>query len=53
MIHQALHLKDRFPFLAEEGRDPTLTTYLPYNASPSDARHPAILECKERWNTNW
>lgn len=29
MLHQRIHLKDVFPFLGENGRDPVLTTYLP------------------------
>ena len=29
MIHEALHLKDRFPFLGEDGKDPKVTIYLP------------------------
>lgn len=31
MQHITIHLKDRFPFLGEAGKDPVLTTYLPYN----------------------
>lgn len=45
MTHKDIQLKDRFPFLGEEGRNPTLTTYIPYNASPSDSPRPAILVC--------
>lgn len=31
MINQTIHLKDRFPFLGENGRDPILDTYIPIN----------------------
>ena len=31
MTYDVLHLKEQFPFLGENGADPTLTLYLPYN----------------------
>ena len=31
MTYDVLHLKDYFPLLGENGADPTLTLYLPYN----------------------
>ena len=46
MIHEVVHLKDRFPFLGEDGKDPLLTTYLPYNMvemNRQDQLRPAIL----------
>lgn len=48
MTHELIHLKDRFPFLGEEGQDPTLTTYLPYNMTEmkrQDQKRPTILLC--------
>lgn len=48
MTHEIIHLKDRFPFLGEEGRDPILTTYLPYNMTEmkrQDQKRPTILLC--------
>ena len=29
-----IHLKEYFPFLGEEGRDPVLNAYLPYDENP-------------------
>ena len=31
MTYDVLHLKEQFPLLGENGADPTLTMYLPYN----------------------
>lgn len=48
MQHITIHLKDRFPFLGEEGKDPVLTTYLPYNMTEmnrQDQKRPSILLC--------
>ena len=48
MIHEVVHLKDHFPFLGAEGKDPTLTLYLPYNMTEmnrQDQKRPAILLC--------
>lgn len=48
MTHEVIHLKDRFPFLGDEGRDPVLTTYLPYNMAEmkrQGQKRPAILLC--------
>ncbi|MBP3304771.1 MAG: alpha/beta hydrolase [Oscillospiraceae bacterium] len=48
MKHEVIHLKEHFPFLGEEGRDPLLTTYLPYNmpeTNRQDQKRPAILLC--------
>lgn len=43
-----IHLKERFPLLGEDGKDPVLTTYLPYNMSQmnrQDLKRPTILLC--------
>lgn len=43
-----IHLKDHFPFLGEEGKDPVLTAYLPYNLTEmhwEDIRRPSVLLC--------
>lgn len=48
MKHEVLHLKDRFPFLGENGCDPTLTIYLPFNLTEmnrQDLLRPSILIC--------
>lgn len=48
MKHIIVHLKDRFPFLGEDGKDPVLTTYLPYNMTEmnrQDQKRPSILLC--------
>lgn len=48
MQHTTVHLKDHFPFLGENGCDPLLTTYLPYNMTEmkrQDQKRPAILLC--------
>ena len=48
MLHKVIHLKDHFPFLGEDGKDPTLTAYVPENMHEmdwSDKKHPSILVC--------
>lgn len=48
MKHTVYHLKDIFPFLGENGRDPRLTTYLPYNMvemGRQDRLRPCLLIC--------
>ncbi len=48
MNHQVIHLKNHFPFLGEAGKDPLLTTYLPYNMTEmkrQDQLRPCILLC--------
>ena len=48
MIHEVIHLKDHFPFLGEDGKDPRLTLYLPYNMvemKRQDQLRPAVLIC--------
>ncbi|MBE6959469.1 MAG: alpha/beta hydrolase [Ruminococcaceae bacterium] len=48
MIHEIIHMKEHFPFLGENGCDPTLTTYL-LDMNPEinrkDKLLPAILVC--------
>lgn len=46
MIHKVIHLKEHYSFLGEDGKDPLLTTYLPYNMvemSRQEQLRPAIL----------
>lgn len=48
MLHTVIHLKDHFSFLGENGKDPILTTYLPYNMTQmnrQDQKRPSILLC--------
>lgn len=48
MRHEQIHLKNHFPFLGENERDPLLTTYLPYNSTEmkrQDQLRPTILLC--------
>ena len=43
-----IHLKERFPFLGQDGRDPVLTAYLPYNMTEmqrQEQKRPSILLC--------
>lgn len=43
---ETIHLKDIYPFLGEDGKDPALETYLPHNyASRKDQKRPCILLC--------
>lgn len=48
MFCQTYHLKDRFPFLGDEGRDPTLQVLLTPSVNSrlkTDAPHPGVLIC--------
>ncbi len=48
MRTEIIHLKDRFPVLGEDGRDPLLELYIPSNhpdVYPAELRRPAILLC--------
>lgn len=48
MKYEKIHLKKHFPFLGENGCDPTLETFLPYNMTEmnrQDAKRPCILVC--------
>ena len=43
-----VHLKEHFPFLGEDDKDPTLTAYLPYNMKEmqwEDKHRPSVLLC--------
>ena len=43
-----IHLKDHFPFLGEDGRDPVATAYLPYNMvemNRQDDLRPCLVVC--------
>ncbi len=48
MRNEIIHLKDRFPFLGENGCDPILETFLPQNLAVmgwQDRKRPCILLC--------
>ena len=48
MKHEVFHLKDYYPFLGEDGKDPRLTTYLPYNMvemKRQDWLRPCLIVC--------
>ena len=48
MRYEVIHLKERFPFLGENGCDPILEIYLPYNMPEmkrENAKRPGILLC--------
>lgn len=48
MITDRIYLKDQFPFLGEDGRDPKVDIYLPTNLSEmnrSDMKRPCMIVC--------
>ena len=48
MYCEEIHLKDHFPFLGEDGKDPVLKAYLPYDKDPikcQNVNRPSILLC--------
>lgn len=48
MVCEKLHLKDYYPFLGEDGADPTLKIYLPYNMTEmhrQDDKRPCMVVC--------
>lgn len=48
MVHEKLHLKDHFSVLGENGADPTLEIYLPYNMTEmgwQDRKRPCMVVC--------
>ena len=48
MLYEIIHLAEKFPRLAENGCDPTLTLYLPENLSEmgrQTQKHPCLLIC--------
>ena len=48
MRYERIHLKDSFPFLGEEGCDPTVVLYLPYNMKEmgrEKQKRPCLIVC--------
>lgn len=48
MRYEVFHLKDRFAFLGEDGRDPVAKLYLPYNLTEMNREHqkrPCMVIC--------
>ena len=48
MTHEIIHLKDKYPFLGENGCDPTVEIYLPYNMTEmhrQDKKRPCMIVC--------
>lgn len=48
MQHQVIHLKERFPFLGKDGRDPNVTVYLPElmtDMGRGDWKRPCLVVC--------
>ena len=48
MKHEVLHLKDYYPFLGEDGCDPTVEIYLPYNMTEmhrENDKRPCMIVC--------
>ncbi len=48
MLHKVIELKDYFEFLGENGKNPTLTLYLPYNMvemNRQNQKRPCMLIC--------
>ncbi len=48
MIHEIIHLKDYFAFLGNDGCDPTVEIYLPYNMSEmhrENDKRPCMVVC--------
>lgn len=48
MKHELIHLKDTFPFLGNNGCDPTVEVILPYNMTEmgrQDRKRPCLLVC--------
>lgn len=48
MVYEKLHLKDYYGFLGEDGKDPTLEIYLPYNMTEMNrqkAKRPCMVVC--------
>lgn len=46
MIHEVLYLKDRFPFLGEDGKDPNVSIYLPepmWEMGWEDKKRPCLV----------
>ncbi len=48
MKHEIIHLKEHFSFLGNEGRDPVVEMYLPYNMpemNRQDRKRPCMIVC--------
>ena len=48
MKHEIIHLKEKYPFLGENGCDPTVEMYLPYNMTEmhrQDKKRPCMIVC--------
>ena len=48
MICKSIHLKEEYAFLGNDGRDPVLTVYLPYNMTElhrEDQKRPCMVIC--------
>ena len=48
MIYEKIHLKEKFAFLGEDGRDPVLEIYLPFNMpemNRQDRKRPCMVLC--------
>lgn len=48
MVYEKIHLKAYYPFLGEDGKDPVLELYLPYNMTEmkrQDQKRPCMLIC--------
>ena len=48
MLHTVIHLKDRYPFLGEDGRDPIVECYLPEQMAEmgwQDRKRPCLVIC--------
>ena len=48
MIHEKLYLKDYYSFLGEDGRNPYLETYLPFNLTEmhrENRKRPCMVVC--------
>lgn len=48
MVVEKIHLKDYYEFLGQDGKDPTLTLYLPYNMKEmgrENAKRPVMIVC--------
>lgn len=45
MLIETIHLKDVYPFLEGDGKDPTLTAYVQHNSIAGKTNRPGILLC--------
>ena len=48
MLHKVIELKNYFDFLGDDGKNPTLTLYLPYNMvemNRQNQKRPCMLIC--------